>query len=71
MTSGSTDCSTQNEMVLRHLKAGKPITPQVAIDKYRIYRLAARIKDCRRMGHTINTHLVQLGRVRWASYRMP
>lgn len=38
-----TDC----ELIVRHLKSGKPITQDEAKDKYGVRRLAARIFDLR------------------------
>ena len=44
---------TQNQIVLRHLKSGKTLTAYEAMEKYRILRLAGRIKELREMGYNI------------------
>jgi len=48
---------TQNEKILDHLKKHGKITQAEAIDKYRIYRLSARVYDLRKKGHNILTVL--------------
>jgi hypothetical protein len=59
---------TQNEAVLRHLKTGRSLTPGAALDRFGIFRLAARIHDLRRQGIKIESHTVKFGRKKWASY---
>jgi hypothetical protein len=44
---------TQCEQILRHLRQEGSITQREAARRYEIYRLAARIYDLRRKGHTI------------------
>lgn len=44
---------SQNDLILRHLQAGRQIDPWMALNKYSCFRLAARIKDLRDMGHKI------------------
>jgi hypothetical protein len=59
---------TQTDRILAHLKSGKPITPIQALNRFRCFRLAARIADLRGRGHDIKT-LTAKGK-RHASYRM-
>jgi len=44
---------TQSEQILAHLKAGKSITPLLALRKFDCLRLGARIWDLRQDGHPI------------------
>ena len=44
---------TQNNYVLTHLEKMGSITPQEALEKYGIMRLASRISDLRRAGYRI------------------
>lgn len=44
---------TQNEQILSHLKEGRAIDPLTALNKFSCFRLAARIKELRAMGHNI------------------
>lgn len=46
---------TQCEMVLDHLKTVGGITAAEAMQQYGIYRLAARIADLKKRGHSIET----------------
>lgn len=46
---------TQNDTVLHHMQTLGSITALEAIGVYRIYRLAARIRELRLMGYPIKT----------------
>lgn len=59
---------TQTALILAHLQTGRGITPQVALDRWGCFRLAARIRELKESGYTIQTHMVHRGRKRWASY---
>lgn len=60
---------SQNETILEHLRERGPITAADAVFNYGIMRLAARINDLRRRGHSIKTEIVTApGRVRFARY---
>ena len=67
---------TQNDEILKALKSGVVLTQSYAINKFRCYRLAARIYDLRGLGHTIGSEAVKRkskrsGRViRYAAYWM-
>ena len=60
---------SQQTDIIRHLKQ-RPITPIEALDQYGCFRLAARIKDLRGLGHNIETNIVERGDKRWAEYRL-
>jgi hypothetical protein len=45
---------SQRDKILNHLKR-KSITPMDALNLYGCFRLAARIKELRELGHTITT----------------
>jgi Helix-turn-helix domain len=61
---------SQKVLILEHLKTGRGITPQVALDRWGCFRLAARIRELKDEGFLIDTHIVQRGNKRWASYLM-
>ena len=46
---------TQCSDVLRHLKRGGTLDPMIALRRYGIMRLAARVCDLREQGHDIHT----------------
>jgi len=48
---------TQCEQILHHLRNEDSITQREAVQKYDIYRLAARIYDLRREGHQIEKEM--------------
>jgi hypothetical protein len=60
---------TQTQKILQHLQSGKPLTPITALNKFGCFRLAARISDLRKDGHTIFTETVTKGKKTFASYR--
>jgi len=59
---------SQNAMILKDLKAGKVITPIIALKKYNCFRLAARIRDLKDRGHKINTTMQRRKDKRFAAY---
>jgi len=59
----------QNDTVLARLKVGS-ITQAEAAKWWRIWRLAARIKDLRNMGHDIRTDMIGEGSTRYARYTL-
>jgi hypothetical protein len=62
---------SQCKEILNDLIAGKRITPIDAIDRYRCYRLSARIHDLRRAGWVIKTEIVRTrSRKKFAQYYM-
>lgn len=40
------------------MRAGKPITPLVALDQFGCFRLAARIKNLKDDGHAIHSNMI-------------
>lgn len=60
---------SQTDQILKHLKRA-PLTPLQALQKYGIYRLAARINDLRRRGYQIKTKLKRRNGKEFASYSM-
>jgi len=63
---------SQNELILRHLKAGKPITAMEALRLYGSLRLSGRIYDLRRRGFPIDARTVTtLTGKRIAEYFLP
>lgn len=60
---------TQTQKILQHLQSGKPLTPITALKKFGCFRLAARISDLRKDGHTIFTETVTKNKKTFASYR--
>lgn len=61
---------TQNAAIARYLESGKPITPMLALSRFGCMRLAARIRNLRDQGYDIDSRMVKLGKVRFASYRL-
>ncbi len=60
----------QTEKILAYLSKGKGITPIEALNKFGCFRLAARISDLRRDGHTIFTDSVTKNGKTFASYKL-
>tara|TARA_R100001530_G_C4224403_1_gene130873 strand:+ start:31 stop:231 length:201 start_codon:yes stop_codon:yes gene_type:complete len=58
---------SQNTTILNHLKEN-PITSFEAFNRYRITRLAARIKNLRDEGHEIITEIRNSDNARFAEY---
>lgn len=51
---------TQNDEILNHLRQERTITALEALELYGSFRLAARIKDLRDVGHKIHTNRLKL-----------
>ena len=64
------DKATQNAAILAHLRTCSSITPMDALRLYSCFRLAARIKDLRDMGHDIHTMMDGDGTKKWARYHL-
>jgi hypothetical protein len=62
--------TSQNGIVLCHLRIRKYITAYQAVQLYGIYRLAARINELRNKGHAIKSEDVRDGSRHWAVYWM-
>lgn len=50
---------SQNEKILKHLKSGKKLTAMEALNKFKCFRLAARIRDLKDQGHNILSVMVK------------
>jgi hypothetical protein len=61
---------SQCAKILAYMQRGLPITPDQAKKKYKCARLAARINDLRKKGHSIQTTMIYYGRVKYASYSL-
>jgi len=61
---------SQNNDILRHLKAGNSITPIDALNLFGCFRLAARIYELRTKGHLIDTVDVRSGNKIFAAYKL-
>jgi len=62
---------SQNDMILKHLMAGRSISPLEAMGVFGVYRLAARIFELRESGHEITKVIKDDGRGRtYAEYSL-
>ena len=61
---------TQNKMVLQHLQTGQSITALDSLRLYGVLRLAARVEELRKDGHTIITQSVRVGNKEFARYSL-
>jgi len=61
---------SQEDNVLDYLRTGREIDPMSALRMFGCLRLAGRILELRQQGHDIRTRSVQVGRKRWAAYRL-
>jgi Helix-turn-helix domain len=62
--------TAQCKQILSHLQGGHSITPVEALNKYKCFRLAARINDLRVRGYEIITRLVKRNGKKYASYSL-
>lgn len=60
---------SQNERIIKYLKTGKTLTPMNALNLFDCFRLAARISDLRRDGHTIYTNQISKNGKTFAGYK--
>lgn len=61
---------SQCKKILAYLKEGNGITSAIAVDKFRCYRLAARISDLKKQGNNIATKMVGKGFGSYAEYHL-
>ena len=62
---------SQTTDILRHLAKGRTLTPLEALERFGTFRLAARIAEIRRQGHSVETDTVRTrGGARVARYRL-
>lgn len=50
---------TQNQMVLNFLSTGRTITSLEALDMFGCFRLPSRINELKKLGHSIESQLVE------------
>ena len=62
--------NSQTDLILEHLKQGNPITSLEAFNKFRCFRLGARIYDLKRKGHKIQKTFVKNDNKMFAEYRL-
>lgn len=55
-------------LVREHLRKHKSITPLVALQRYGVFRLAARIGELREIGFAVETEIVRSGEKHFARY---
>lgn len=60
--------TTQCEMVLKHLKSGKTLTPIDALNEFGCFRLASRVLDLRAMGYDIRARRLTQGEKTFSQY---
>jgi hypothetical protein len=62
---------SQTDDILNHLRAGHALTPLEALQRFGVFRCAARILELRQCGYSIETDVLQLPNGKHiASYRM-
>jgi len=52
-----TNTTSQSAAILNFLESGGSLTPLEALEKFKCFRLAARINDLRESGHDIQTEM--------------
>lgn len=60
----------QNDRIIDHLATGRPLTPIVALRRFGVFRLGARVHELKRQGHPITSRLVKRGDAHVAEYRL-
>jgi hypothetical protein len=61
---------SQSQQILGYLQAGKTLTPIEALDRFGVFRLAARVADLRAAGHDITTRTIKRNGTHYAEYRL-
>lgn len=61
--------TSQNKLILKHLKSGKSLNPLQALKEFGCFRLSARIHNLREAGHDIECNIVQVENKKFASYK--
>lgn len=61
---------TQNDRIIDYLATGRPLTPIVALRRFSVFRLGARVHELKRQGHPITSRLVRRGEAHVAEYRL-
>ena len=61
---------SQTNQILKFLKAGRTITPIIALNLFGCMRLAARILEIRDMGYNVLTTTIAANGKRFAGYKL-
>ena len=61
---------SQTKQILRYLQEGNTITPIEALNKFKCFRLGARIWDLRKKGYNIDPKIVEQDGKHFAEYRL-
>ena len=61
---------SQERAILSHLKRGKKIDSMIALNRFGVFRLSARIFNLIGMGHKIKSRLVWHGKKHWSEYSL-
>lgn len=59
---------SQTDAILSALKRGRKLTPYNALNQFRCFRLAARVRDLRERGHDIGSKIIEVGDKRVSLY---
>ena len=59
---------SQTDAIRAHLESGRDLTPIEALDRFGVFRLAARIDELRAEGLDIETIIERRGKKRYARY---
>lgn len=60
----------QNDKIIDYLATGRTLTPIVALRRFGVFRLGARVYELKRQGHPITSRLVRHGDAWVAEYRL-
>jgi 6-phosphofructokinase len=61
---------SQCTQILGHLKRGYSVSPLQALDRWGVFRLAARVAELQAQGWPITSTMVKVGKKRIAAYRL-
>jgi hypothetical protein len=59
---------TQTQQILRHFEKGNKLTPMEALNLFGCFRLAARVRELRDVGHEVKSQLIRINGKRIAEY---
>lgn len=62
---------TQTDHLLRHLQRGHSVSPLLALNRWGIFRLAARVYGLRQAGVSVRTEMVRRNGKHYARYFYP
>lgn len=61
---------SQNKQILKHLQEGNTITPLEALNKFKCFRLGARIWDLKKKGFNIEPKIIESEGKHFAEYKL-